>query len=74
MKPAKKYYVFAAGLILFSALLAFFNTAQPVIVEQFINHLNASKETLAFWLVMYFVSFAAILLIELCRKLLEARY
>ena len=74
MKPAKKYYVFAAGLILFSALLAFFNTAQPVIVEQFINHLNASKETLAFWLIMYFVSFAAILLIELCRKLLEARY
>lgn len=74
MKLAKKYYFFAAGLIFLSALLALGNTVQPLIVEQFINHLNVSQEMVIYWLVMYFFTIVVILLIELCRKLLEAGY
>ncbi len=40
MKLEKKYYIFTASLTILSILMAIANTAQPLIVEQFINQLG----------------------------------
>ena len=46
MKLEKKYYIFTAGLTILSILMAIANTAQPLIVEQFINQLGKSEQNL----------------------------
>ena len=54
MKLEKKYYIFTAGLTILSILMAIANTAQPLIVEQFINQLGKSEQNVLFWAVIYF--------------------
>ena len=74
MKLEKKYYIFTAGLTILSILMAIANTAQPLIVEQFINQLGKSEQNVLFWAAIYFLSIIVILTVEMIRKLGEAKY
>lgn len=74
MKLEKKYYIFTASLTILSILMAIANTAQPLIVEQFINQLGKSEQNVLFWAVIYFLSILVILTVEMIRKLGEAKY
>ena len=74
MKLEKKYYIFTAGLTILSILMAIANTAQPLIVEQFINQLGKSEQNVLFWAAIYFLSILVILTVEMIRKLGEAKY
>ncbi|MFQ6825641.1 MAG: hypothetical protein ACLRUZ_01115 [Faecalimonas sp.] len=73
MKLEKKYYIFTAGLTILSILMAIANTAQPLIVEQFINQLGKSEQNVLFWAAIYFLSIIVILTVEMIRKLGEAK-
>ena len=67
MKLEKKYYIFTAGLTILSILMAIANTAQPLIVKQFINQLGKSEQNVLFWAAIYFLSIIVILTVEMIR-------
>lgn len=74
MKITRKYYWITIILIAISVLLALANTSQPLIIEYLINNLGVSSGKVFFWGSIYLGSIIAIILIELCRKLLESKF